>query len=335
MSDLTDLIWSGTGKIPLLIGAVLLYTASRIAVSEWVASTDSPGKRAIAHWIPIAAASFAAAFLHRGDLALTIVFCTSVAILSLVLGSMILAGPVFDAPPAVRRLWPLVLPAALLPWLAGFSGHLTWIHAILFLLEGIVIALAWSGTLKSQPVVGEIPAVRLRMLNIALTILLSIVGAILAVRGTTLVALSLPLLSDSVLVVALLGPLLIVSIAIEGVALGHRSRLPVVATTGVGVVLLNLCALLPLLALISYPISVVHGDASFRLHIRFDGLEHAVPLIFSLVTWRVDNVILVVLTLLMVPLAIRRMPLGWMEGIILILVYIAYVMLETVATTQG
>jgi Ca2+/Na+ antiporter len=334
MPNLTDLIWSGTGRIPLLIGAVLLYAASRAAVDALAGASDSPGKRAIAHWIPIAAVAVAAILLRRGDLALTIVFCTSVATLSLVFGSMILAGPVFDAPPAVRRLWPLVLPAALLPWLAGFAGHLTWIHAILFLLEGIVIWLVWSATLKSQRHGDNPPTSRLRGLNTALAAALAAIGGILAIRGAIRVAPTLSQLPDSVLIVALLGPLLIVPMVIEGIALGHRSRLSVVATTGIGVVLLNLCALLPLITLLWYPISVTHLDATAWLHVRFDGLAGATPLIFSLVTWRVDNVILVVLTLLMIPLAIRRLPLGWAEGTTLIMVYVAYVVLETAATLQ-
>src|SRR5579863_1842197 len=96
------------------------------------------------HWIPIAAAAIVAVAIHRGDLAITIIFATSVGCLSLVVGSICIVSPNSDAPAAQRRVWPFALPAALLALLAGFAGDLSWRSALVLFIEGAAIMFAWT-----------------------------------------------------------------------------------------------------------------------------------------------------------------------------------------------
>src|ERR1700679_3991312 len=123
MADLTDLF--GSGKAMMLVGAVLLYVASRAGVESLAGKEASPGKRAVGHWIPIAAAALVAMAIHRGDLALSIIFATSVGCLSLLVGSIAIVSPYSDAPGVYRRVWPFALPVGLLTLLIGFSGELS------------------------------------------------------------------------------------------------------------------------------------------------------------------------------------------------------------------
>src|ERR1700689_4705304 len=94
----------GWGRLLLLIGAALLYVASRAAVDALSGGRPSPGWRGGGHWVPIAAAALVAMALRRADLAISIVFATSVGCLSLVVGSIAIISPDGEAPPTFRRL---------------------------------------------------------------------------------------------------------------------------------------------------------------------------------------------------------------------------------------
>ncbi|MGD0542745.1 MAG: hypothetical protein ABSB33_14620, partial [Tepidisphaeraceae bacterium] len=134
----------GWGRWLLLIGAVLLYVASRAGVDALSGGRTSPGRRAVGHWIPIAATALVAMVLQRADLAISIVFATSIGCLSLLVGSISILSPDSETPPAFRRLWPFALPAALLVLLVGFTGQFTFQHALVLLIEGAAILLAWK-----------------------------------------------------------------------------------------------------------------------------------------------------------------------------------------------
>ena len=134
MVELSELF--GTGRAMLLVGAVLLYVASRAGAHALAGWDDSPGRRAVGHWLPIAAAVVVAIVMRRGDWALSIIFATSVGCLSLLLGSICLVSPNSEASEKYRRFWPFALPAALLALLVGFTGNLSWKSAVMLLIEG-------------------------------------------------------------------------------------------------------------------------------------------------------------------------------------------------------
>jgi hypothetical protein len=103
---------------------------------------------------------------------------------------------------------------------------------------------------------------------------------------------------------------------------GARGWSPV--TTQVGVVLLNLCALLP--ALILLPYLAVHVPQVSRWAGEAMLWNDRLPklLIFPTPMWRIDNVVLIVVGVLLLPVAIGKWSLGREEGLVLIAGYFFY-----------
>lgn len=329
------LAWDESGRARLLMGAVLLYTASRAAAESLAGKTRSPGKTALAHWMPVAVAAMAALLVRRADLALCIIFCTSVASLSLVQGTIVLMAPRDEAPPDARRVWPFALVTALMTLLAGFAGRLTWVHALIFLGEGAVLLAVWMDLNRQDvPLQPQPLASSRRTAWVILSVIMAVVGAAIAVRGA--VAMSRPLAwpSANVIIVVILGPLLTVPMLFGAAELARQKQAAVATTTSVGLVLLNLCLLLPAVVLLRYPISALHRDPTAPLRLRMDPLGGVTPMVFSLVTWRVDNVVLVLLGFILLPPALGRWRLGRSEGITLLGLYVAYVLMEIVADTR-
>jgi hypothetical protein len=103
---------------------------------------------------------------------------------------------------------------------------------------------------------------------------------------------------------------------------GGRGWVPV--TTQIGVVLLNLCALLPVLILLPYLANI----APFIAHWAGDSLapRGGLPtlLLFPSPMWRIDNVVLIVVGILLLPVSIGKWRLGREEGMILLAGYFFY-----------
>src|SRR4051812_3020781 len=109
--------------LPFACAGLVLYIASRAAVDAvTVASDPSPGRMALAQWMPIAWTGILAALAGRPELGIRVAFASSVVVVSLNLGLLILLSPPQQGNPGATRAWPFILPAALLALLAGFSG---------------------------------------------------------------------------------------------------------------------------------------------------------------------------------------------------------------------
>src|SRR5882724_5977169 len=103
--------------LAMMLGAGLLYASSRVALFALArADGADAGRRAIGQWIPIAAAALAAVLYHPASpddkrkfaaIALAIIFGSSVACLSLVLGMCTYLAPL-TALPGSRRSWPFI-----------------------------------------------------------------------------------------------------------------------------------------------------------------------------------------------------------------------------------
>jgi hypothetical protein len=337
MADLAELL--GSGRMMLLVGAVLLYVASRAGAEALAGKEAWPGRRAVGHWIPIAAAALVAVAIHRGDLAISIIFATSVGCLSLVLGSICMVSPNSDAPEGCQRMWAFALPAALLTLLAGFAGELNWRHALVLLIEGGALGFAWRELSRAgiaENKAGDQSGVlRLRWINVGICVLMSMVGGIAGVVGAVRMGRDLPAIPDVAMIVAVLGPILVLPMLTGGVGLAHSNRGWAAITSAVAVVLLNLCVLLPAVVLIWYPAQVPRSDfLSCSIHRVMGGLRDAGPLPFSWVTWRVDNVVLVLLSFVLIPASLGRWRLGRMEGITLIALYAVYVLMEAAGSLR-
>ena len=137
----------------LMAASGVLYAGSRLAVYALTRQDGSdPGCRALAQWLPIAATAIAAILWPTGNnpqlqrqlasIAVSVVFGSSVACLSLVLGMTTWLAPLHDLP-ASRKVWPFIMPVALLLLMAGFSGHLTWWHGLMLLGLGGAIVPVW------------------------------------------------------------------------------------------------------------------------------------------------------------------------------------------------
>src|SRR5688500_14483094 len=114
----------------LFAGAgLVLYVASRAAVDALTATRDPrPGRMALGQWMPIAWSALLATAAGHAEIGVGLVFATSVAALGLNLGVLTTLVPPMAAPPTTARGWPFVLPAALLPLLAGFKASLNLLH---------------------------------------------------------------------------------------------------------------------------------------------------------------------------------------------------------------
>jgi len=103
---------------------------------------------------------------------------------------------------------------------------------------------------------------------------------------------------------------------------GGRGWSPV--TTQVGVVLLNLCALLPALILLPYVAVHVPQVAGWAGDAMLWNDRLPKLLIFPTPMWRIDNVVLIVVGVLLLPVAIGKWSLGREEGLVLIAGYFFY-----------
>jgi cation:H+ antiporter len=295
----------------VIAGGVALYISSRAAVDAMGGEKlSSAGRLAIGSWMPIAVVAILAMVLNRAAISIGVIFGTSVASLSLVVGAVTcLAPPV--APQAARRIWPTVVPAAMLAFLAGFRGELTYLHAIVLGIEGLVLLWVWrSGDGRTTPIAVKSGGRLLRRVQMVLAIALAVIGAWAGVRGTERTSELSDIASAGLLSATLLSPLLVLPMLGAGMDLAHRGQSAVAVTAQIGVVLLNLCFLLPLVIGVGY-------------------WSKKTPVPFPLAVWRVDVVAILVLGLFLLPVSIGKWPLSKTNGLGLVVAYAAYLLLVT------
>lgn len=334
-----DLV-SHLGLVLLLLAAIALYIASRSAADALAGGAiPTPGRLALGQWLPIAVVALVAMVLHFPAIAVGIIFATSVASLSLAAGIVVFMQPML-APPVARWAWPLLLPAALLAFLAGFQGELTGLHAVILAIEGMFALLLWNGPHASRPGAGvDIPpplsarrrrGMPLRLVQFVLAIALAVIGAWAMVHGADRTTHLSATASMGLLAATLLSPLLILPMLGAGVDLAHQHRSDIAVSSQVAVVLLNLCALIPLIVAVSYGQSYASAHAGPWMFLRDwfqarSASSAAVP--FPLAPWRVDAVLLIVLGLFCLPVALGKWTWSKRDGLALIGGYAAYLLL--------
>jgi len=356
------------GPLILLGGMIALFACSRVLTILFArgGADARVGPRALTLFVPIAAASLVAMFLGRPEIAVGIVFGTSVGAVTSVIGFVAVAGPIHPGPPRWRRLWPFLLVASLLVFVAGFKGSLNWHDAVALVIEGMIVYSLWTEPLNpdasSHDTLTESDlahgaddhhapyATALSYATptdqgdwtigrvVVLTFELAMVAALLwlggwavtqgAVRSsTTLRGMSTSGLAASVVSIALVLPMMHGS---WRMAAGGRAWASV--TAQVGVVLLNLCALLPLLILLPY--AAAHAPTLTRWSgdalVWHEGLPRL--LIYPTAVWRIDNVLLIIMGVMLLPVALGKWALGREEGLALIAGY-AFYLTATIATS--
>jgi hypothetical protein len=333
----------------LLGGAVALYTASLIAVRALAGSDPAqPGRRAVGHWLPIFAVAIAATVLRRADVAIGVIFATSVASLSLMLGILAYFAPL-DEHPATRRGWPFVLPAALLSLLAGFTGALSMLHAGVLAILGLVVWSVWTEPrTEGLEGFGDVPPAREPRPGAAMffwvAVALSAAGGYLASAGAARASEWSRLLPAGLLAAAVLSPLLTMPMLATSSALAERGHSSSMAGTLVAVVLLNICVTLPTSVLVwhvqpgvtemlSLKPPAVTVSTQPEVDERYSTVEKpllgvlgagAQPMPYPMTVWRIDTVLVMVLGFALIPVSLGRWSLGKTEAGGLIVGYAVY-----------
>jgi len=358
------------GLILLAGCAAGVYVASRSAVdalagprhtADGTPEPPSPGRRAIGHFLPVAAMALLALFYGYPDVTVGVIFATSVASLALVAGLVLLLSHAAEqSPTPLRRTWAFILPVAALALLAGFSGQLTPFHAEVLLMEGLVIFLLWLGRPKSEAPPSATAAVvtdppprlhprklLIRAVELILALALAVLAAWAGTRGVIHVSQTSRMVSPALLAVSTLSPLLTLPMISGGLNLGGRGHASAALTSAVGVTLLNLCLLLPLVIGLWYGLPEIAprlapwvqiADAAPSTQPATTAATRASPpsppevkpLPFPLAAWRIDTVVLAALGLLLIPAAVGRWELGRGEGLGLVIGYAIYLAASTI-----
>lgn len=304
--------------IALLAGAALaFYIASRLGATALDHRGANPAGAAAAHWLPIAAVTITVLLFGFPHAAVSIIFGTSVACLTLVPGVTLLCAPQRPSrepwpvePTEVneRRAWTMVLPAALLTVLAGFRGHFTLLHAGLLAIQGVVTLFVWTAPSQAQAR-DESPRRNLIAMGfqIVFWIALTSVGAYAAMHGIRDFASRLPHIATGLMGAVMISPILALPMIGSALSSSAQGRSGEVISTCVDCVLLNLCVLLPI--------------AIFMRHWRFGTDE---PLPFPMATWRVDSILLVILGAALLITSTKRWVPGKIEGAIGVLAFVLY-----------
>jgi Ca2+/Na+ antiporter len=267
-----------------------------------------------------------------------VLFGASVASLSLGCGSVaVTAEQRIEAPPGWRRVWPFVVVVAVLGMLAGLSGTFTVSHAAIFLVEGIVLWLIWEDrpALKEA---GVAPARRVRPVLLALAIGLAVVGAWAAARGAVDLGKGARAVTLGTVAATMMAPMLVLPMLGTGTMLAARGMGGVAVTSQVGVVLLNLCLWLPVVIGGTYwqaahveKVAATQPSTQPTTQAVEDPTEGAREMVFPVIVWRVDTVVLLVLGMILLPAAIGRWTLGRRDGVVMLFVYVAYLMVVAAA----
>ncbi len=267
MGLLESFVTEHLGTLLMISAVAAVYLTNLVALDAlvWRRQGESPGRRAVAHWLPIASIALVALLMGRADIAIGVTFATSVASLSLVLGVVALyrgMAPQTDRP---RNVWAFVLPAAVLALLCGFRGHFEPLHGAVLFVQGLAVWLAW----RSGAVVPAIDAhttenqgagagfTFLRVIQLILGVGIALVGGWAATRGVVERSVLVHSYTPSVIAATLLGPLLVFPMLVTGSALARQGRADEAISTQSGIVFLNLCLLLPMLIGVAYVRDIV------------------------------------------------------------------------------
>jgi cation:H+ antiporter len=318
-----------------LCAAALCAASVAAAVASGSRAGLSPGRRALMQWGPIALAVIVARAAGSVEVAMGLLFGTSVATLSMGVGSLCTVAPVGPAPARWKRLWPFTLAAVLIVFVSGFNGLLTWKHGLALSIEGLVILSLWrdptyqhdwapGAAVPAEASGGPAVPVELAWLMAGVSLLLAGAGGYLAVRGAqagTPVHVSAGAVAASFLSLALCSPT-----SQSGRHLAQHGASWIPMTACVGVVLLNLCVLLPAMALVPYASAWMEAVRQSRgLMVDWSAVTPQ-AMVFPLAAWRIDTVVLIVLAVLQLPVAVGKWNLGREEGFLLIAGYCAYLL---------
>ena len=247
--------------IVLIFAAGALYAACQAAMRAAITPHHAadPGRRALCQWLPVAATSIAAILMRHPEVAVAVIFGSSVAYLSLVVGMASYVAPM--KPDESRpRIWAFVLAPALLVLVAGFSGLLTALHAAMLLILGMAILALWHEDSRSGAIDALVEnrnsAVRemdwTQWVQITFAVGLACVAGKAAVSAAVAAAQQARLPSETLVALSVLSPMLTLPALRTCVTVAEGGDAQGAVSAVVGTVLLNFCVLLPAVILLWY-----------------------------------------------------------------------------------
>ena len=322
-------------SVLLLIGAAACwYLANRAAA---MALPGRASAFAIGGGVPALAGVIWFTLTDRTDAALALALGVGVASATLAMGLVANSDPpegqrVADDPG--RRLKATLLPVAVILLVAGFSGALTPLHALLLLIAGGFVA--WLGIshrrniptaklaapeAEGAPPTETVPAWAVAI-QVTFAAALAVAGAGLAAgaaaaasrrQGMDLDATFATLLVSAIVALPLIG------LGMRFVTAGHG----LIAQRGLALTaVFMICLAVPAVVLVDAGQTVWATRSS---GIDWQGLWASPPAVpMPLRLWRTDSVVLCLGGLLLLPPAAGRYRLGKIEGSGLILLYVAY-----------
>lgn len=302
--------------------AAVLVTVRALAGHE----LSSPGRRAFAHFLPVAVMALLAVALGHPQIGIGIAFATSVAALSTVVGFVLMVGDVPELSPRWQRVWLFLPVPVLLSFLVGFKGNLSPLDAGLLLAQGGMMLLVWidradPGEQAPPPESGvERP---MRVLGLLVALLLAGVGGWAAIRGVERLEQADSRFASNVMGGTLLSVVLALPMVSTGAPQAAAGRAWSALTAQVGLVFLNLGLLVPLCV---FAAGLNRWSAPPATHPVWRDV------LFPRIAWRVDLVALMILSLLFVAAATGKVRLdkrlcGWL--IMGYCVYLAAIMWMT------
>lgn len=330
------------GPVLLMLAAVGWYLAVLMGTAALRRTRDSAGSRARAAWVCTIPVVLLAVGQGRYEIAVGMIFATSVACMTLVLGIVTLAAGTTPAQ-ASRRGWGMLLPVALVCFLMGLSGGFDLRDAMVLLVQGIAVYWMWQGPDEPASQARAVPGTFGSMLGV---VIIATLAGLTAIHATLTMSPRMGLMNGGLVTGLMLAPAMalpLIGLGLQAVQDGQYDQF---VSGLVGFVFLNLCLLLPLAALlwIAQPprraevfqlepttapatlpatTSTTQDDPDFRP-------PRALP--YPMAIWRVDTVLLIAVGLLLLPVSIGKWSLGRPEAIGLILTWAVFMLLTVITT---
>lgn len=269
----------------------------------------------------------------RGDVAVSMLFSSAVSALSLALGVTLLSSPRHAEPSAGQRWWLMLGPLSGVTLLTGLSGRIGGFHVVCLLAIAAMARLLIRGEVTRAPGPPSVSAasLSLRGVQATLSVLLVGVGCWAGFQSIELVNARVGRETGDILATILFGPASALPLIGAAHHLLHQRRATEAVGSLIGSAVLLLGVTLPLLAaawsLTNFNPPELNGN---WLALAREGLP-AMP--FPLRTWRVDSVLIVVLSIAIAPAAFRRWSLGRLEGLLLVLLYLGYLVASVKTST--
>lgn len=341
-----------TGPVLLMIAAVGWYVAVMLATNVFLIRRDSAGARALAAWICNVPVVILAILAGRYEIAIGMIFATSVACMTLVLGIATFAAG--TTPHSThRRAWSMLLPVSLICMLIGLSSGFDRLDAIILLAQGLAMIGLWQESPQSAPPSTGASFGLGRLLALLAVVVIAGAGGFAAVKASSSMSLRMGMTNAGMITALVLAPAMVLPLIGIGLQAAHDGRYDQFVGGLIGFVFLNLCVLLPLATLLwiaqpgrraevfdPFPATAptttaTTGPATTTASSDDDSNSSILPprvLPYPMAVWRVDTVLLIAVGLLLLPVSLGRWSLGRPEAIGLIGAWVIF-MLLTVLTT--